>query len=68
VTPRTKLQAEADSVDCDVFRLIWRLERLYDANRQNDRAQEKIHRALEQLRGARPHIRSLMSNEDRARS
>ena len=65
---RTRLQIEADNADLDLFNLIGRLERMYDRNRQDGHAQTQIHRALENLRGARPYVRSLMSKEDRARS
>lgn len=68
---RSKTEREADSFDCELFRLICRAETLYESvHHLNPRSHERsdAHELLYKLRSARPHIRAFMHTEDRART
>jgi hypothetical protein len=66
---RTQLQRDADSIDCDLYRLITRVERLYDANKsRNDYARETLAESLQALRRGRVGVRVLMHDVDRERT
>lgn len=60
--PRTELQRDADRLDCDLYRLICRVEVLWQ---DYPRARDKLHDSLQGLRGARNGLRSLMHELDR---
>jgi hypothetical protein len=62
---RTVLQREADSIDCDIYRLQSKLERLAD---QIKTAGPALRRAAMELAGARPHVRRFMHEYDRSRT
>jgi hypothetical protein len=59
---RTQLQRDANSLDCDLFRLLCRAERLYADNRD---AQKLLGDSLRGLRGARVGLRLCMHEQDR---
>lgn len=66
---RTRLQREADSLDCDLYRLICRAERMYDEiKRHTGPRVGDFHKSLMSLRSARSGIRMLMHDNDRART
>lgn len=68
-TKRTPLQREADSVDCELFCVITRVERMYDGiKRHPGKRVMHLHKSLMELRAARLGIRMLMSDADRART
>lgn len=68
-TQRTPLQAEADEIDCELFRVITRVERMYDGiKRHTGPRVTDLHKSLMGLRAARAGIRMLMSDNDRART
>jgi len=64
---RTKLQEDADRIDCRLYSVLVGVEALWSkAKEQRDRDQTKLLRdTLVALRCARWRIRSLMSEEDR---
>lgn len=63
---RTKLQSSTDALDCDLYRIVSRLETLYDATKRPDlQSALKLHQALVSLRAARTPLRSLMHEQDR---
>jgi hypothetical protein len=67
--PRTRLQREADSLDCDLYRLICRAERMYDGIKKHTGPRvADFHKCLMRLRSARSGIRMLMHGDDRART
>lgn len=66
---RTRLQREADSLDCDLYRLICRAERMYDGiKRHTGPKVGNFHKSLMSLRSARSGIRTLMHADDRSRT
>lgn len=66
---RTELQRACDDIDCDLFRLITRVERLYDANKRKNRtAALDIHNCLQSMRAARYGLREQMHEDDKART
>lgn len=62
---RTVLQRECDSIDCDVHRLMSKLERLADRIKT---AGPALRRAAMELASARPHVRRFMHEYDRSRT
>lgn len=58
---RTELQRESDSIDCELYRLIVRAERLWDAHRG---ARTELHQSLQSLRSARIGLRMCMHPDD----
>lgn len=67
--PRTRIQRDADSIDCDLYRVITRVERLYDSIKHHSGPRvADLHKALMSLRSARPGIRLLMNEFDRKRT
>jgi len=63
---RTDVEQDADGIDCDLFRIVTRTERLYDRIKRKQPAEAAaLHKALMALRGARVPIRALMQEADR---
>jgi hypothetical protein len=60
---RSKREREADSIDCDLFRLLNRVESLYQDARQTHRA-SRLSESLIALRSARIGIRLFMHPDD----
>lgn len=66
---KTELQREADRADCDLYRVICRVEKLYDSiKRHSGPRVADLHKSLQGLRNARTGIRMLMDESDRART
>lgn len=66
---RTSMQRDADAADCDLYRVICRVERLYDSiKRHSGPRVTDLHKSLQGLRNARTGIRMLMHADDRART
>lgn len=66
---RTDLQLKADQADCDLYRVIAQVERIYDSiKRHTGPRVEDLHKSLMGLRRARTGIRMLMHADDRART
>lgn len=66
---RTAIEAKADAIDCDLYRVITRVERLYDSiKRHTGPRVTDLHKSLMDLRGARAGIRMLMHDADRKRT
>ena len=66
---RTGLQRDADAADCDLYRVICRVERIYDSiKRHKGPKVTDLHRSLQALRIARTGIRMLMDKDDLART
>lgn len=61
---RTTVQAEADAIDMEIFRLIGRIERFAETTRFKDEVLDSAGR----LHSARYAIRSLMHPQDRERT
>lgn len=57
-----RVERDANNIDCDLYRLMCRVEQLHDEATPTDRKEWLA--ALTCLRGARPHIRRFMSKED----
>lgn len=62
---RTPLEREADAMDCDLFRVLQRAERLYDERKRDRDVRDSLGPALNQLRSARSGLRQLMHKDDR---
>lgn len=62
---RSPLEREADAIDCDLYRIYCRVERLYEAHRVE---RDTLYAFMSAIRHARPHIRSLMHDFDRERT
>jgi len=62
---RTVLQRECNSVDCDIYRLISKLETLADRIKV---AGPSLRSAAMELAGARPFVRKYMHEYDRSRT
>jgi hypothetical protein len=62
---RTSLQRAADSMDCDLFRVLMRAEHTYDENKRDKGVRDVLGPALNQLRNARSGLRQLMHKDDR---
>lgn len=60
---KTLLERDADEFDCDLYRLILRAERRAEGSTPVNRA--KWDSATRELRGARVHVRQMMSEKDR---
>lgn len=65
---RTALQRKADSLDRDLYRLLCRVEDLYDQHKRDEQTREYISDSLSCLRGARVGLRCLMHKRDRERT
>ena len=66
---RTQIQKDADAIDCDLYRVICSVERLYDSiKRHSGPRVTDLHKSLQGLRNARVGIRMLMDESDRART
>lgn len=65
---RTTLQRRADQLDSDLFRLLGRVEDLYDRYKRNSEARKYLADSLNGLRGARVGLRCLMHTRDRERT
>jgi uncharacterized protein YcbK (DUF882 family) len=61
---RTAIQKEADNVDCDLYRLLMRLERLYDGYKRYEVVRAYLGPALNDLRAGRSKLRLLMHKDD----
>jgi hypothetical protein len=65
---RAKVQKDADAIDCDLYRVICRVEQLYDSlKRIKGPRVTDLHKSLQGLRNARTGIRMLMHEDDRSR-
>jgi len=62
---RTALEREADAMDCDLFRVLTRAERLYDEHKRIKDVRDNLEPTLNQLRSARSGLRQLMHKDDR---
>lgn len=62
---RTQLQRDADAIDCDLYRVYLKAERLYAGHRD---ARQHLERFMAAIRETRPHIRVLMHSIDRERT
>lgn len=65
MTSRTDLQRDADRIDCDLYRILDRVELLQEEE-HGYRASRALALAARALRIARAHIRSNMHEDDRA--
>lgn len=66
---RTKVQRDADKADCDLFRVIAKVESIYDSvKHHNGQRVTDLHKSLMELRHARSGIRMMMHESDRART
>jgi hypothetical protein len=66
---RTEIEKTADAIDCDLYRVICRVERLYDGLKRHTGPRVKdLHKSLQGLRSARVGIRMLMNDDDRKRT
>jgi hypothetical protein len=61
--PRTSIQREADRLDCDLCRLLGRVEALFE---REPAARSQLRPTLRALREARPGLRALMHSQDRS--
>jgi hypothetical protein len=68
MTDRTTLQRKADQIDCDLYRVLSRVESLYDEYKRHERHRTSIAKALSGLRSARVELRGLMHPTDRERT
>lgn len=67
--PKTSLQKDADSADCDLYRIICRVERIYDSIKYHRGPRvTDLYRSLQYLHDARTGIRMLMHPDDRSRT
>lgn len=62
---KTRLQAAADSLDADFYRLYSRAETLHSTATSKSLERDALATFLHYMREARPHLRGLMSKEDR---
>lgn len=65
---RTTLQRRADQLDSDLFRLLGRVETLYDEHKRNKEVRKYLADSMAGLRGARIGLRCLMHKRDRERT
>lgn len=69
VERRTDIQRRADEADCDLYRVICRIERMYDEIKGAGGPKvAELHKSLMGLRNARSGIRDLMHGDDRTRT
>lgn len=68
VARRTDLQRRANDADCDLYRVICQVERMYDEVKRDSRKGADLHKSLMGLRNARSGIRALMHADDRTRT
>ena len=70
--PSREIEITADQIDCDLYRIICRVERLYDSVKRNSYTDgprvRGLHKSLQGLRHARTGIRMLMAEDDRKRT
>lgn len=62
---RTELQRDADNADCDLYRVLSRVEAMYDANKRDRETAKSLGPTLQHLRLARGGLRALMHKDDR---
>jgi hypothetical protein len=65
---RTRLQVDCDTLDCDLYRLIGRAERLAAEHKSDRNVRKKLVAAAAAMASARPEIRSLMHEFDVAQT
>jgi len=66
---RTRVQREANRIDCELYSAIRSAEDLYDSlKRYTGPRVIELHKSLQSLRSARVGIRMLMHADDRART
>jgi len=66
---RTPLQRDADSIDSDLYRVLLRVEDLYDRHKRRDSyARDNLSESLQALRRGRVGLRVLMHESDRERT
>lgn len=63
---RTQLERDADRLDCDLYRLLGRVEALYDRHKKYHDQRKYLSESLRGLRSARVGLRCLMHKDDRA--
>jgi hypothetical protein len=64
-----EVEITADQIDCDLYRVICRVENLYDSLKRETSPQiTDLHKSLQGLRHARSGIRNLMSVSDQKRT
>lgn len=64
-----EVEVAADQIDCDLYRVICRVENLYDSLKRHDGPKvTELHKSLQSLRHARTGIRMLMAEVDRKRT
>jgi hypothetical protein len=68
IVSRTKLQRDADMADCDLYRLISRVESIYDEVKARSSRSAELQQSLMSLRKARGGIRLFMHDDDRKRT
>lgn len=63
---RTPLEHAANCIDCDLYRILLRVEDLYDTYKlRNSYARENLSKTLQSLRSGRVGLRVLMHANDR---
>lgn len=62
---KTQLEREADSIDCDFYRVLARIEGLWKKYPERSLERNAVSTCLHYMRAARPHLRGLMAKEDR---
>ena len=62
---RTDIERTVDRIDCELYRLVGRIERLYDEHKRDHNTRAAIHKALMSIRAARTELFSLMHEHDR---
>lgn len=65
---RTEIEREANMADCELYRVISRIERLYDSNKRDKIIRANLGHTLNYLRNARFGLRMLMHADDAART
>lgn len=62
---RTPLQAEVDKIDCNLYNLLTRIERLAEEHKNHSYNSHWLQGSMNSLRATRARIRQLMHNDDR---
>jgi len=65
---RSAIQEAADDIDCNLFRLLSRVEMLAQQHQRNPDVRLKLRAAASDMRSARAEIRCLMHPEDTAKT
>jgi hypothetical protein len=60
--PHTEIERAADRLDCDLYRVLCQIERLWEREKST---RPMLAVTLHYLRQARPNLRALMCEEDR---